>query len=86
MKPFKEEDIKTTGEAIMLANSRASTLKSFCRAMWDTSQSTGGKETDRDTLNRLAELVLIMEDELEYLEEELEIAGNIELKARRATA
>lgn len=87
MKPWKEEKIKSTREAIEFASTRAAIIKTFCRAMFDTSQSGG--ETDRETINRMIELISILEDEVDYLQEELDIAFDVDLreqKAREATA
>lgn len=83
MRPFKAEELKSTTEAFLFLTARADKLQSFLRAMEDTAQSTGGQETDRDTLNRLFELIQIMEDQLEYLQEELAIASEVELRERR---
>lgn len=83
MKPFKAEEISSTTEALFFITARADKLQSLLRAMEDTAQNTGEKETDRDTLNRVQELAYIMEDELEYLQEELTIASEVELRERK---
>ena len=85
MKPFKAEAISSTMEAITLVTARADQLQSLCRAVQDTSQNTGDAETERDTLNRVFELMYIMEDEINYLQEELLIAGDVELRDRKPT-
>lgn len=86
MKPFKAEEISSTTEALIFPTARTDQLQSLCRAIWDTIQNTGEKETDRDTLDRVQELINIMEDQLEYLQEELAIVSEVELRERKATA
>ena len=77
MKPITAKELKDTAEAITFIGSRADLLHSLCRAAQATAQEQNGSETDRNTINRLFELLLIMEDEIEYLRQEINTAGDI---------
>ena len=72
MKPIAAENLKGIAEALMFINTRADLLHSLCRSAQDTAQaSNGGAEDDRKTVNRLFELLIILEDEIDLLTQEI---------------
>ena len=84
MKPWTAEQLKTTGEALEFIHGRADKLQSQCRAAWDiTTSGAAGTETDRDILNRAADLLGILEDEIDHLFTEIEAAQEVEARQRR---
>ena len=86
MKPIAADKLNGTGEALAFIDSRADLLHSLCRSTQDTTQTAGGDESDRQTLNRVFELLLIMQDEIEYLKEEIATAMDIEANESAAPA
>ena len=84
MKPWKAEQLKTTGEALDFILARAERIKTQCRAAWDVMTGTmTGCQTDRDLLNRAADLTGILEDEIDHLFTEIEAAQEVEARQRR---
>ena len=86
MKPFTADKLNGTGEALIFIDSRADLLHSLCRSAQDAAQATGEDESERDTLNRVFELLLIMQDEIEFLKEEIATATDIEANKAAAPA
>lgn len=77
MKPIAANELTSTAEAITFISCRADLLHSLCRSAQATAQEQNGNETERDTINRLFELLLIFEDEIDYLQQEISTAGDM---------
>ena len=68
MKPWKADQLKSTGEALDFVQSRVTVLQSLCRAALDvTMDSPTSAQTVQDLLNRTGDLIRIAEDEIDHL-------------------
>ena len=69
MKPTRPESLE---DALLCIDVRASLLKALCLGIHET--STNGRA---DALARVQDLLVVMEDEISFLEEEIKEAGNL---------
>ncbi len=84
MKPITANELTDTAEAIFFIESRAELLQSLCKSAQDAAHPGQDNDTNRQRLNTVFNMLLILEDELEYLQEEIEIAGDMAQNDRTA--
>lgn len=87
MKPIAAQDLNGTADALLFINTRADLLHSLCRSAQDTAAASNGTaEDDRSTVNRLFELLIVLEDEIDMLTAQIITAQDIHARESAAAA
>ena len=83
MKPITEERLHDTEEALNFIDGRASMLHSLCEAARDVGEYTSSEKPE-EALLHIMDLLLIFDDEIDYLQEEINSAFDMVRKERGA--
>lgn len=84
MKPITEEQLTDTEEALNFIDARAEILRSLGEAMQYVGEYTSS-EKPQEALRHIMDLLLIFDDEIDYLQAEINAAFDMVRKERKAT-